>query len=326
MARDAESPDPTALTSQQPQLVLGLVSTDLLNVAEPLPLQSARQALELVPGISAMWRKHPVQFVVSPDRFFGVDCKLPTAKGGPPRGIGTVRVRAVLTEGHVLQGSARADVVVGASSRRLPWAHYAAHVGVIETINNADPEALADGFLESGGGGGRLDLTGLASYVMAMLNDVSQTESRARLKTETVRLFWVVHTGEFDTPQAEVWIGDDGVFRARFTAPFRLVPQIAEFCEILGLHLWLLSALRIAFERASRTLKPMTEFEPVLSYLGHIWNPKAHLPAETAEMWEALDQAAQLDWEWETMLRRIRDNVSLLTPKAIEETLHKEFA
>jgi len=145
------------------------------------------------------------------------------------------------------------------------------------------------------------------------------------MRTEAGRLRWAVLVREGADLEAEVSPGDDGTFRVSMTASPELLPQIVEFCEILALHHWLLAALKNAFDRAGRSRRPMDELDPALSYLGHVWNPTAHLPTETVWIWEALEHDAQLTWEWQSTLTRVRDKVSLLTRKAIEETLHKEF-
>jgi len=305
--------------------VLGMVTTDLLNTSEPLPLESARQALRLLPGVGASWRRYPVEAVVSPDLFYGVDCALATGRGTQPRAIGTVRSRAVLTAGHVLQGSARVDVVLDASKRRMPWSHYTARTGTVEAINKADPADLVTGFLAAGNRSGLLDLGGIGAHVMSRLDGVPQVDRGARMRTETIRLRWAVLVSADLEPEAEISADEDGVFRVGITAPPAMITPIVEFCEILALHHWLLAALKNAFDRSGRSPRPMDELEPALSYLGHLWNPTAHLPAETTWLWEALERDAQLTWEWQSTLTRVRDKVSLLTRKAIEETLQKEF-
>jgi hypothetical protein len=325
----AAPPDPTAAldpTDQhRPQVVLGAVTTGLLNTSEPLPMEAARQALALLPGVSADWRRHPIEQVVSPDLFFGLDCKLAVRSGAQPRVIGTARARAVLTAGHVLQGSASVAVVLDASKRRLPWAHYAARTGVVEAINKADPADLVDGFLHARPGSTLLDLGKTGSYVMSLLDRVPQVDRQARLKTQTCRLLWAAHLQEDAEPDGRVEAGDDGVFRVRMSTPAALLPQFIEFCEVLALHDWLLSALKNAFDRSARRgRRAEDEIDPALSYLGHIWNPTAHLPYEMRWLWQALEDDAQLTWEWQSTLTRVRDKVTLLTRKAIEETLHKE--
>jgi hypothetical protein len=307
-----------------PAVVLGVVVTNLLNTSEPLPLEAGRQALKLLPGVGADWRSHPVDQVVSPDMFYGVDCGLATSRT-QPRVVGTVRARALLTGGHMLQGSARVDVVLDASTRRMPWSYYAARTGTVEAVNKADPADLVAGFLSTDPGGGLLDLAGIGAHVMSRLDEVPQVDRQARMHTEAGLLRWAVLVRDDGEFQAEVVAGPDGGFRVRMTAPLAMLANIVEFCEILALHHWLLAALKNAFDRASRSRRPMDELGPALSYLGHMWNPTAYLPAATAWIWEALEHEAQLTWGWQSTLTRVRDKVSLLTQKAIEETLHKEF-
>ncbi|GAA2047832.1 hypothetical protein GCM10009839_61470 [Catenulispora yoronensis] len=323
MARADAPSEPPPLNP--PAVVLGVVTTNLLDTSEPLPLEAARQALRLLPGVGADWRAYPVEQVVSPDLFYGVDCKLPGVRGAHPRAIGTVRARAVLTAGHVVQGSTRVDVVLDASNRRMPWSYYAARVGAVEAIRKADPAELVSGFLTARRQPGLLDLGGIGSRVMSRLDDIPQVDGRLGMRTEASRLRWAVQVREGEEMGAEVMVGEDGTFRVAMTAPWALVPDIVEFCEILALHQWLLAALKNAFRRAGSASAPMDELDPALSYLGHLWNPTAHLPTATAWLWAELEVDAQLTWGWDSTLTRVRDKVALLTRKAIEGTLLKEF-
>ena len=324
MARPvAPSPEPTP--SPQPQVVLGAVTTGLLNTSEPLSLDAARQVLALIPGVQADWRQYPVEQVLSPDLYFGLDCRLFVDTGSQPRIIGTARARAVLTAGHFLQGSARVDVLLGASKRRLPWSHYMAHTGVAEAINKAHPADIVTGFLQDRPGKSFLDLGNTGAHVMSLLDQAPQIDRRARLKTQTHRLLWAAQVQDGVELDGHVDAGDDGILRVQMSVPPAQLSDFMEMCEILALHQWLLATLKNSFDRASR-IGPSTEreLEAALSYLAHVWNPKAHLPHAMRGFWDALEDEAQLTWEWQTTLTRVRDKVSLLTRKAIEETLLKE--
>lgn len=324
MARSL-APSSDSTKPHQPQVVLGAVTTGLLNTSEPLPLDAAQQVLALIPGVQADWRRHPVEQVVSPDLFFGLDCRLAVSAGGQPRIIGTARARAILTAGHILQGSARVDVLLGASSRRQSWSHYMAHVGRAEAINKAEAADVVTGFLRGEPGRSVLDLGNTGAYVMSLLEQAPQIDQRARLKAATHLLLWAVHVREEGEPDCHIEAGEDGVFRVRVSTPSDLLPAFVEFCEILALHHWLLTALKNAFDRSARRgRRGDAELGPALSYLGHVWNPMAHLPREMHWFWETLEREAQLSWEWQTTLTRVRDKVTLLTRKAIEETLTKE--
>ncbi|ACU73649.1 conserved hypothetical protein [Catenulispora acidiphila DSM 44928] len=323
MARSGAPLDPPARHS--PAVVLGVVVTNLLNTSGPLPLDAARQALKLLPGVGAATRRYPEDQVVSPDLFYGVDCALATSRT-QPRVVGTVRARALLTAGHVLQGSARVDVVLDASTRRMPWSYYAARTGTVEAVNKADPADLVAGFLTTESGAGLLDLAGIGAHIMSRLDAVPQVDRRARMRTEAGRLRWAVLVRDDAEMQAEVVAGEDGGFRVRMTAPTALLPSIVEFCETLALHHWLLAALKNAFDRSGRAPRPIDELGPALSYLGHMWNPTAYLSEPTQWIWKALERDAQLSRGWQSTLTRVRDEVSLLTLKAIDGTLHKEFA
>lgn len=318
-------PPPDSTGPHQPQVVLGAVTTGLLNTSEPLPLDAAQQVLALVPGVKADWRRYPVEQVVSPDLFFGLDCRLAVRSGAQPRVIGTARARAILTAGHILQGSARVDVLLGANTRRLPWSHYMARLGVAEAINKAAPSDVVTGFLQGPPGKSLLDLSNTGAYVMSLLEQAPQIDRLARLRTPTHRLLWAAHVQEDGEPDCHVEAGEDGVFRVRMSTPPELLPHFVEFCEILALHHWLLASLKNAFDRSTRRgRRAEAELDPALSYLGHVWNPTAHLPPEMRWFWDALEDEAQLSWEWQTTLTRVRDKVTLLTRKAIEETLNRE--
>jgi hypothetical protein len=324
MARSDPPPSDDA-PPHQPQVVLGAVATGLLNTSAPLPLDAARQALALVPGVKADWRRHPVEQVVSPDLCFGLDCRLAVRAGAQPRVIGTARARALLTAGHVLQGSARVDVVLDASTRRMPWSHYMARTGIAEAINKADPSEVVVGFLAGRTGESLLDLGNLSAYVMSLLDGAPQIDRQARLKTQTRRLLWAAHVKEDIEPEVRIEAGDEDNFRVLISTPSTLLPHFMEFCEILALHDWLLSALRNAFDRSNRKgLRAESELDPALSYLGHVWNPNAHLPRELQWVWDGLERDAQLSWAWQTTLTRVRDKVSLLTQKALKVTLRRE--
>lgn len=311
----------------RPEVVLGAVTTGLLNSSEPLPLEAARQVLALLPGVSADWRQYPIEQVVSPDLFFGLDCGLAVRAGSQPRAIGTSQARAVLTAGHILQGSARVGVVLRASTRRLPWAHYASRTGLVEAINKADPAGLVAGFLQTEPDNTLLDLGMTGVHVMSLLDRAPQIDRQVRLRTQTGRLLWAARIQEDVEPVLLVEAGDDGMMRVRISTPAALLPQFVEFCEILALHHWLLAALKNAFDRAGRPRRghrPEDELDPALSYLGHVWNPNAHLPYEMRELWDRLESEAQLSWTWQSTLTRVRDKVTLLTGKAIQETLYRE--
>jgi hypothetical protein len=325
VAPAVDSTRPDSSEPDQPQVVLGAVTTGLLNTSEPLPLDAARQVLALVRGVQADWRRYPVEQVFSPDLFLALDCRLPVSARAQPRIIGTARARAILTAGHILQGSARVDILLGASSRRKPWSHYMARVGVAEAINKARPADIVDGFLEAQPGKSLLDLGNASAYVMSLLDQAPQIDRRARLKTQAHRLLWAAHIQQDAEPTGSIVAGEDGVFRVRMSGSATLLPDFVEFCEILALHHWLLATLKHAFDRSNRRgRRAEGELDPALSYLGHVWNPTAHLPRAMQWFWDGLEAEAQLSWEWQTTLTRVRDKVSLLTRKAIEETLSKE--
>jgi hypothetical protein len=158
-----------------------------------------------------------------------------------------------------------------------------------------------------------------------MVRDRANLDNDVRLRSRATRLRWAVEVRpDTPTPEAAIRIDDDGAFLARFTASPAHVEAVLGLCENLALHVWLLTTLSAAFERAERLSNPIGELRPALEYLAHLWNPSADLAPELQHVWQRLDDGPQLSWEWNTLVARIRDRVALLTAQALDANLLKE--
>lgn len=291
-------------------VVLGEVTTALLDQHVPLTLAQTKALLHLVPGPPIEVRAHPLPRAVSRELIVGVDCPLVHGASELVHGIGSVRARAVLTGGHVVQGSARATVQIDGSGIRRGWGHYTARPGVIEVIDAAHPDELVDGFLTAGAADGRpLNLGAVGAEVLQRIGR-DETDSGARLRTRRTGLRWAVRTtGGVASPSAEFRPGPDGAWWIRLSANPEEVEAVTDFCEDVALHLWLLTALHTVCDRSIRNPDAQRELGPALRYLVHLWLPGAHLSSEFRRLWQHLEDTAGVEREWRVLVARVRDRL-----------------
>ena len=291
-------------------VVLGEVTTALLDQDLPLSREQAEKALRLVPGRPVAVREHPRRRAVSPEIVVGVDCALASSASGPVRGIGSVTARAVLTGGHVVQGSARATVRVEESNKRQRWGHYTAQPGVIEVVDAARLEDLVEGFLAGEPLGHRsLNLGAVGTHVLDRVGG-DPANPGARLKTRRTSLRWALRLiGGVASMDVDFRPGPDGAWWIRVSANPEEIGTVTEFCEDVALHLWLLRALDTVCERSVRNPGAMRELTPALNYLGHLWLPEAHVKSEFRRLWQHLEDTAGVEREWTVLLDRVRDRI-----------------
>lgn len=292
-------------------VVLGEVTTALLDQNMPLSREQTETALRLVPGRPVAVREHPRRRAVSPEIVVGVDCALASSASGLVRGIGSVTARAVLTGGHVVQGSARTTVRGGEASKRHGWGYYTAQPGVIEVVDAARPEDLADGFLAAESPASRsLNLGAVSAHVLDRVGG-DPTNSRARLKTRRTSLRWALRLiGGVASMDVDFRPGPDGAWWIKASANPEEIAAVAEFCEDVALHLWLLRALDTVCERSVRNPDAMRELTPALNYLGHLWLPEAHVKPGFRRLWQQLEDTAGVEREWTVLLDRVRDRIN----------------
>jgi hypothetical protein len=296
-------------------VVLGEVTTVLLDKHVPLTPAQTAKSLALVLGRPVDIRQHPMPRAASADVVVGVDCPLVHGAYGTVRGIGTVTGRAVLVGGHIVQGSARAKVLIDGSGARRGWGHYTARPGVVEIVDTALPGKLIDGFLAADPSGRRsdhrqLDLGAVGVQLLDRVDGGDRRDGGTQLKSRRTTLRWAVSvTGGMAPPTADFVPGPDGAWWIRLAACPEDLEAVAEFCEDVALHLWLLNALDTACDRSLRNEAAVPELKPALSYLVHLWLPGAHLRPEVRGLWQRLEAVAGLDREWTVLVSRVRDRI-----------------
>jgi hypothetical protein len=295
-------------------LILGEVHTGLLrNSTAVSPAVSARM-LAFVAGEQVIQTQRPLPIAVSPAQLTGVDCDLVGRSGAATRAVGTVESRAVLTGGRILQGSAWLRVERAAHGRRLPWAHYLARPGCVETMSRHTTADLGDGFLR-GRTTSALDLAAICRRGMEKAQEAKHLDSTAPFKVPQTRVRWFATTQDDDKPATVAFGVEDETVR---TVRLRLHPEAlvdgVDLCESLALHDWLLSAQQHLIERGvaggAAAGGPVTQLRSAVELL-HLWMPAARMRPSWSKLWEALDREAGLTLQWTTSMHRIRDALNL---------------
>jgi hypothetical protein len=308
-------------------LIVGEIHTALLPHSRPLTPEEARAALSLAVGETVVQWARPVPHTASPTLLHGVDCKLPLAPkqdnphadehsaNGAVRAVGTVCSRAVLTGGHLLQGSAWTAVSPPRQPRRMPWSYYLARPGTLETIGSFEAERLARAFLTAENRRDRSELLDTAAIARHSIHDVLARpvlDQRPPVKTGSTRLRWAA-------------IADPGAGRA---VAFRLVgndrrrmsmvtgvvapEQIAAAAEDLAVHDWLLTAVaaRIALAKIGEDPRhTLRTLRPVVDHLMHLWSAGARTSRDLEFLWDSLERRPGLSRQWATMTERVRSQI-----------------
>ncbi|MEU6860861.1 SCO2521 family protein [Glycomyces sp. NPDC046736] len=306
-------------------LIVGEIHTALLPHSRPLTAEEARAALSLAVGETVVQWARPVAHTASPTLLHGVDCRLPLGakpekrhadKGASTvRAVGTVCSRAVLTGGHLLQGSAWTTVAAPEQPRRMPWSHYLAHPGTLETIGNFEARRLAEGFLLAEGRRDRTGLVDTAAIARHSIHDVLSRpvlDQRPPIKTGSTRLRWAA-IADAGSGRAVAFrlVGND---RRRMSLVTGLCEpeQIAAAAEDLAVHDWLLTAVsaRIALARIGddprHTLRTL---RPVVDHLLHLWSSGTRTSQDLEFMWDQLERRPGLTRQWTTMTERVRSQI-----------------
>jgi hypothetical protein len=303
-------------------LILGEVHTGLLQHSTSLSPPLCRHILDLVHGEPIRQFERPIAYAVSPNLLAGVDCRLPTSSGAKVRGVGTVVHRAALTGGHVLQGSAVVEVTKGSTGNRLPWPHYLARPGEIETIGGLDRRAVVQGFLSpkpSRPDGALLDLGAICGRLMDVVQASPELDRKPPFRMARTRLRWVaiVHDEAGATMEPAVFSIENTQLR---TLQLRCEPDqveaMAQLSEDLALHDWLLTTLLELVERSrigSRSEHTIDRLRPAIDHLLHLWMPAARTDAALAGLWDSLEQWPGFSRQWRVLVDRIRDQLALST-------------
>lgn len=302
-------------------LIVGEIHTGLLQHSTPLSPPACQELLALRHGDQVRRSQRPISYMSSPVLLTGVDCRLATASGSRARGIGTVTHQAALTAGRVVQGSALATVTPGHASNRLPWSHYLASPGRLETIGRADPDDLAQGFLATAAATSTLDLGAISGRTVDHVQASSTLDRSPPFRAARTWLRWVaVPDRQPGEPSQAVFTIEDPQLRTlRLNCPHDLTPDaVAGLCEDLALHDWLLTTLLELIERSQLGIGPdqqlVHRLRPAIEHLLHLWMPAARLadPA-LVSVWESLETRPGLSRQWQASVTRIRDQLALCT-------------
>jgi len=300
-------------------LTLGEVHTGLLQHSSSLPPDRCAHALALLPGEQVRRSERPIAYAVSPDTLTGVDCALATRSGARTRMVGTALSHACLTGGHILQGSTYVTVVRSQGNRRLPWSHYLARPGSVETIGRADPDELAAGFVAAEPQAGILDLGSISGRVMDSTQFRAGPDRRPPFRMARTRLRWAALPAARDDaePRVHFTIEDDAVRTVAVVAPASTLTSVAALCEDLALHDWLLTALLLIIDRSRIGAVPRPEvvrgLGPAIDHLLHLWMPAAHVDRALTGVWESIERRPGFTRQWLSSVDRVRDQIALST-------------
>ncbi len=300
-------------------LTVGEVHTGLLQNSTSLAQLLSAQALALVPGTRVRCSERPIAHAVSPELLTGIDCRLATSSGARVRGIGTAVSRAAITGGHVLQGSAYAQIVKSEADRRLPWSHYLSRPGVVETVGKTDRVDLAGGFLTASPAPVSLDLGAISGRVMDMVQRSSELDRSPPFKMARTRMRCVIAVKEAQPAdsRAQFTIDSETIRTLRFTVGENDLLAAVELCEDLALHDWLLTALLKLIERSrsgrGARSQVVDRLRPAIDDLLHLWMPAARLDKSMLPLWRSLEQQPGFTKQWTASVGWIRDQVALNT-------------
>ncbi|MEV4410889.1 SCO2521 family protein [Catellatospora sp. NPDC049609] len=312
-----------ATTSETAEVVIGEVHTALLQNSTAVSAATTTALLALTTGERVRRSERPIAYAVSPARFTGVDCDLPAVPvtGRQPdlarvRAVGTVASRAVLTGGHVLQGSAFARVTAADSRHRRPWSHYLSRPGVLELVGRSGGLDVAGGHLLAADHPGLLDLGAIGGRTVDAVQASSRVDRRAPFRTVRTGLRWAVcERGGF-----EFRLVDHAARTIRLPRTAADAEAVAVLCEDIALHDWLLTTLLSLVSRnpagSAERRQVVARLAPAADYLLHLWMPAARTDAALAPFWQGIEQRPGMTRQWQTNVDRVRDQLALAVIEA----------
>ncbi|MET8566885.1 SCO2521 family protein [Streptomyces sp. NPDC004783] len=302
-----------------PVLACGEVRTCLLPTRQSLDVRAAAQLLGLRADERVLLSERPNLYARSPDTLTGVDCHLPSANGARIRAVGTVTARAALTEGRVLQTSAHFRVPASGPDQRRPWGHYLVRPGVVEPLGKLPREAVAQGVL-GGGRHGDLDVGLIADGLLTRLLRHPLLDHRPPLRSRQTRLRWAaLPAAPGEGPSIERFtLAEDELRTVRLRVPEHTVgADIAGLCDDLALHDWLLTTVVRMLDGIRVGAGPehgtavVEALRPAVNHLLHLWMPRARVSRDLAALWDPLEERPGFTRQWQTLVQRIRDQLTL---------------
>ncbi|MDH6227057.1 MULTISPECIES: SCO2521 family protein [Streptomyces] len=307
-------------------LLCGEVRTGLLPAHQALDIRAAAQLLRLRADERVLVSERPNLYARSPDTLTGVDCPLPSASGAKVRAVGTVAVRGTLTEGRVLQTSARLGLAARGPDHRRPWGHYLVRPGTLEPFGRLPREAVAEGVL-AGARRGELDVGLIADGLLTQLLRHPLLDQHPPFKSRPTRLRWTALPAEAGAggPSIErLTLAEDELRTLRLRVPPGADPaEVAGLCEDLALHDWLLTTVvrlldgsRLGSADGTAVVRAL---RPAVDHLLHLWMPRARLEPSLAALWDVLEERPGFTRQWQVLVRRIRDQLALHAIPALHQ-------
>jgi hypothetical protein len=297
-------------------LILGEVRTAALRHSGSVPRELVESALGLVAGERVRVSERPVSYATSPGVLTGVDCSVTARSGARVRGVGTLSGRVCLTGGLVLQGSVLARIDPVAAGRRQPWSHYLARPGVVEAIGRTDLPGVVATHLASGRD---VSTMGMGAFAARLMDDVQgcpaldrHTPIRAR---RTVLRWAALHDEEVEGVRVRFTVREDGLRTVLLVLGSQQTAEIADLCEDLAMHDWLLTALLSVIDHSrigvAEPVHSAERLRPAVDRLLHLWMPAARLGEFAAAVWGALEDRPGLSRQWKASVQRIRDQMAM---------------
>jgi hypothetical protein len=311
------------LTNASPgyALTVGEVHTGLLQNSTALANDQVTTLLDRVVGERVRSHERPIPWAVAPDQLTGVDCALPSAAHRDTRAVGTVVGHAAVTGGHILQGSAYAEIAA-ARGQRQAWSHYLARPGTLEAIGKMDPADVAAGFLTGRRRTTTLDVGAIGGRLMDEIQVSPLLDRKRPFRSRRTVLRWAVLPAGSGANSATFTIESKTVRTLLVHIDERRTDQLVALCEDLALHDWLLTTLVWLLDRSTGTpgtrVQRAKKLDPAVDCLLHLWMPVARVDAGLVPLWQSLDHRSGFSRQWETSVARIRDQLTLSTMTLLE--------
>lgn len=314
--RDDLSIDDGPVPGDGAGVMLGEIRTGLLSNSGSITWETAAQLLALIPQQLVRRWERPVRHAASPEVLTGVDCLLPSAAGRGTRAVGTLATDVRITGGQMLQAATRVRLRPADERRRLPWSHYLTRPGVVEVWGAVPTDDLVAGFLGGKATPDTLDLGSPSAYRMNAVQASHLLDGAHSYRPERTRLRWaaVISSGppgitfSLETPQAH---------SLRLEVTPELAAGVADLCQDVALHDWLLSSVLALIDRSAigtrNRAAVVRTLAPGIDHLLHAWLPGARIGEELMAYWTEIDRRSGLSRQWEAAVRRIRDQVALAT-------------
>jgi hypothetical protein len=217
----------------------------------------------------------------------------------------------------VLQGSVYTRLDHSEFDRRLPWSHYLARPGVIETIGQFDGLDVIAGFFAGKAPESALELGALGERVIAGVQNNPKLNQKIPFKSRRTQLRWALRTEDRHPGPAEFIVADDTLRTFSVTIPDNAAAELVEFCEDLALHDWVLSTVANLVERSGIGSAdgpgPLVRLRPAIDHLLHLWMPGALVAESLRPLWDSLERWPGFTKQWQSTVTRIRDQIAVHT-------------